>query len=268
MTMTKSTKRPPSARRRVRDDNPDALVSSELSTDEIAEINDRHRQFQARLAELNEVLGEDASAIARAIRDESFLDTDEDYKRLAERTRRSHFRGSFLIDRLGAAGLVDPSLTVVLIDLRDDLLTTYGTSAAATLLIDQAVVAYQNFLRVTGWTGNTALMVEAEFFGRDRPSAQFRDRYGNEGRNIRGLTVEQNITRLSEELLPLAERFSRIMREAVVALEGLRAGPNQSVERSPPIVIPIALLLDRKEPEGVIERGEPQAQLGTKLGPD
>jgi hypothetical protein len=47
-------------------------------------------------------------------------------------------------------------------------------------------------------------MVEAEFFGRDQPSAEFRDRYGKEGRHIRGLTVEQHIARLGEQLLPLA----------------------------------------------------------------
>jgi hypothetical protein len=95
------------------------------------------------------------------------------------------------------------------------IFATYGASAAATMLIDQSVVAYQNFLRVTGWTGNTALLVEAEFFGRDQPSAQFRDRYGDDGRNIRGLTVEQHITRLGEELMPLAERFGRIMRDTL-----------------------------------------------------
>jgi hypothetical protein len=139
---------------------------------------------------------------------------------------------------------LDPTLAAVLLDLRGRLLATYGASAAAGMLIDQAVVAYQNFLRVTGWTGNTALMVEAEFFGQDRPSAQFRDRYGDEGQSIRGLTVEQHIARLGEQLLPLAERFGQIMREAVIALEGLRAAPNQSVERSTPIVITIASLLD------------------------
>ena len=89
-------------------------------------------------------------------------------------------------------------------------------------------------------------MVEAEFFGRDKLSAQFRDRYGDDGRNVRGLTVEQHIARLGEELMPLAERFGRIMRDTVAALEALRTVADQSVERSTPIVIPIASLLDRE----------------------
>jgi hypothetical protein len=33
------------------------------------------------------------------------------------------------------------------------------------MLIDRAVAAYQDFVWVTGWTGNRALMVEAEIFG-------------------------------------------------------------------------------------------------------
>jgi len=239
MTKTKTVEQPTSTRFEVPGDGPDLPVSTDVSPEAIAEINDRHRQFLDRVAELSRVLSEDAAAVARGARDESFLRTDEDYKRLAERTRRNHRRGSFLIDRLGAAGLVDPSLTVVLVDLRRDLLATYGTSAAATMLIDQAVVAYQNFLRITGWTGNTALMVEAEFFGRDKPNAQFRDRYGNEASSIRGLTVEEHISRLGEELLPLAERFGRAMRETVANLEALRAAPSQAVERSPAIAISI-----------------------------
>jgi hypothetical protein len=60
------------------------------------------------------------------------------------------------------------------------------------------------------------------------------------------LTVEQHIARLGEELMPLAERFGRIMRETILALETMRAAPSQSVERSSPIVIPIASLLDRE----------------------
>ena len=83
--------------------------------------------------------------------------------------------GSFLIDRLGAGLVVDQDLAVVLLDLRRRLIDEYGGGPAAMMLIDRAVTAYQDFIRVTGWTGNTALMVEAEFFGRDRPRARFRD---------------------------------------------------------------------------------------------
>ena len=107
------------------------------------------------------------------------------------------------------------------------------------MLIDRAVAAYQDFIRVTGWTGNTALMVEHEFFGRDRPILEFRDRHGRGGRQIQGLTVEEYINRLGQDLIPLAERCARVMREALAALEATRGAPSQAVERSRPARISV-----------------------------
>jgi len=89
----------------------------------------------------------------------------------------------------------------------------------------------RSIVRISGRTGNTALTVEAEFFGRDRPRVGFRDRHGE----IRGLTVEEYINRLGQDLIPLAERCARVMREAIAALETLRAAPSGVVERSKPI---------------------------------
>jgi hypothetical protein len=86
----------------------------------------------------------------------------------------------------------DQDLAVVLLDLRRRLIYEYGETPAAMMLIDRAIVAYRDFLRITGWVGNLALQFEHEFFGRDGPSAHFRDRYGREARSIRGLTVEQH----------------------------------------------------------------------------
>ena len=103
------------------------------------------------------------------------------------------------------------------------------------MLIDRAVAAYRDFIRISGWTGNTALMVEAEFFGRDRPVPKLRDRHGE----IRGLRVEEYINRLGQDLIPLAERCARVMREALAALEATRGAPSQAVERSRPARISV-----------------------------
>jgi hypothetical protein len=131
--------------------------------------------------------------------------------------------------------VVDQDLAVVLLDLRRRLIDEYSDTPAAMMLIDRAVAAYQDFIRISGWTGNTALMVEAEFFGRDRPRAGFRDRHGE----IRGLTVEEYINRLGQDLIPLAERCARVMREALAALETVRAAPSSEVERSKPISLSV-----------------------------
>ena len=49
---------------------------------------------------------------------------------------------------------------------------------------------------------------------------------------VRGLPVEKHINRLGQDLIPLAERCGRVMREALGALEATRGAPSQVVERS------------------------------------
>jgi len=57
--------------------------------------------------------------------------------------------------------------------------------------------------------------------------------------DLGSLPVEQHIARLRDQLLPLAERCGQMMRDALVALETLRAGPSQAVERSRPVRISV-----------------------------
>jgi len=196
-----------------------------------AEADERDRQRQLQWALVVQALQDNSLAVVRAMR--RFRNEAEQQQ--VERVLTSYEDGSFLIDRLGAGLVVDQDLAVVLLDLRRRLIDEYGGGPAAMMLIDRAVTAYQDFIRVTGWTGNTALMVEAEFFGRDRPRAGLRDRHGE----IRGLTVEEYINRLGQDLIPLAERCAWIMREALAALEATRGAPSQAVERSRPARISV-----------------------------
>jgi hypothetical protein len=108
-------------------------------------------------------------------------------------------------------------------------------SSAEPILIagDEASKAPSNS---AGYPGN-----RTAFFGRDIPSAQFRDRYGREGATVRGLTVEQHLAHVREDLIPLAERCGRVMREALAALETIRAAPSRAVERSRPTRISVIL---------------------------
>jgi hypothetical protein len=73
----------------------------------------------------------------------------------------------------------------------------------------------KDFIRVEGWVGNLSIHIEHEFFGLQGPSADFKDRYGREGRSIRGLSVEEHLVRLRENLLPLAERYGRLLSSAL-----------------------------------------------------
>src|SRR6266567_909185 len=127
--------------------------------------DERDRQRQREWALVVQALNDNSLTVVRAMR--RFRSEIEREK--VERILTSYEDGSFLIDRLGAGLVVDQDLAVVLLDLRRRLIDQYRDTPAAMMLIDRAVVAYRDFIRITGWTGNTALMVEAEFFGRDRP---------------------------------------------------------------------------------------------------
>jgi hypothetical protein len=214
---------------------PVALTPEQIAARAEAEERDRERRLE--WAVVIQALNDNSMAVFRAL--QRFRDESEEEQ--VERVLTRYKDGSFLIDRLGAGMVIDQDLAVVLLDLRRQLREEYGDTPATMMLIDRAIVAYRDFLRVTGWVGNLALHIEHEFFGRDGPSAHFRDRYGREGRSIRGLTVEEHLAHLREGLIPLAERCGRVMREALASLEMLRAAPSQAVERSRPAQISVML---------------------------
>jgi SAM-dependent methyltransferase len=212
---------------------PVALTPEQIAAQ--AEADERDRERQLEWDRTIRALNDNSMAVFRAMR--KFRHEDEE--EYVERVLTSFEDGRFLINRLGAGCVLDQDLSVVLLDLRRRLIDEYGNTPAATMLIDRAVSAYQDFMRVSGWTGNLSIHIEHEFFGLNGPGADFRDRYGREGRNIRGLSVEEHLAHLREGLLPLAERCGRVMREALAALEALRALPSQVVERSKPIRISV-----------------------------
>ena len=217
---------------------PIELTPEQLAAQAAEEQRDRQRRLD--WAVTVQALNDNSMAVFRALR--RFRDETEQDQ--VERVLSSYEDGRFLIDRLGAGIVADQDLAVVLLNLRRRLRDEYGDTSAVMMLIDRGVSAYQDFTRVTGWVGNLAIGIEHEFFGRDGPSAQFRDRYGREGATVRGLTVEQHLAHLREDLIPLAERCGRVMREALAALETLRAAPSQAVERSRPTRISVLMPAD------------------------
>jgi hypothetical protein len=161
------------------DDAPEAHLpeSLALTAEQIAaqaEADDRDRQREREWAAMNQALRDNSMAVTRAMH--RWHPRKGDRERQIERVMTSVSDGSFLINRLGAEGVIDQDLAVVLLDLRRRLIEEHGDTPAAVMLIDRAVSAYQDFLRVTGWVGNLAIQIEHEFFGLGGPSANFRDR--------------------------------------------------------------------------------------------
>src|SRR5205814_10645084 len=84
-------------------------------------------------------------------------------------------------------------------------------------------------LRINGWVGNFAALIEHEFFGKQGLSAKFTDRYGWQNEKVRGLRVEDHVERIAEQLLPLLDRCNRMMLRNLKALKTMRTGPEPSV---------------------------------------
>jgi hypothetical protein len=85
-----------------------------------------------------------------------------------ERVLEQFADGALLVNRLGAEGVIDQDLVTVLLHFRRALIAEYGPGPAAMMLIDRAVAAYQDFIRVEGWVGNLSILIEGEFFGSSR----------------------------------------------------------------------------------------------------
>jgi hypothetical protein len=187
-------------------------------------------EYERRLAERHERLMTDARAAYRAVDGWGTVKSREDWEQTVAQASEEYQRGAFLIDRLGAERYLDPSLMAVLLALRRRLIDEHDARTAAELmLIDVAVMSYYHTLRINGWIGNLASLIESEFFGKQGLSATFEDRYGHGSHDVRGLSVEDHVERIAEQLLPLLDRCNRMMLRNLKALKSMREGPVPSV---------------------------------------
>ena len=154
------------------------------------------------------------------------VETLEEWQQVCATSRKEYDTGKFLLDQLGAERYLDPKLMATLWYLRKTIVAdSQATTAAEFMLIDMAILAYYNTLRIQGWVGDLALHIEHAFFGKAAPSVQVRLQYGE----LQGLTAEEHIKRLQEQILPLLDRSNRLVVRNLKALKELRQGPALSV---------------------------------------
>jgi hypothetical protein len=153
--------------------------------------------------------------------------TVEAWQAACEDAAKRYECGRFLLERLGAERVLDPQLMATLGQLRQGLLEEYGAeSPAMTMVIDLAVMAYANALRVQGWIGDVALVIEHELFAEDSLKVKLRQQYGAQ---FDGFAVEEALRRLREQLLPLFERVNRQLLQNLQALPRHRQGSSPMV---------------------------------------
>jgi hypothetical protein len=187
-----------------------------------AERGDIEARFRAALEKDRrhaEQLRRDARAAFRALEGWQRIGSQEEWVNVCEESQEEYQSGQFLLERLGAERHLDPKLMATLLSLRRRLVAEWGiTTAAETMLVDLAILGYYHALRVQGWVGDLALLLEHEFFGQASPA-----------RRGAGLEVEDQVRRLGEHLMPLLDRANRVLIRNLKAIKELRQGPNPAI---------------------------------------
>jgi hypothetical protein len=168
------------------------------------------------------------------------------------------------MDHFGADRLIDPPLTGMLLAIRRGLIEEiHAASMADYVLVDTAVIAFANSMRVQSIIGNTSLIIESEMFGQPTLRAKWKTEYGGRPEDIRGLAAEDYVARLSERLLPLAKQFHQMASEAIDGLRRQRQVPAVDVERAAPRKIRL-VAAERGFPPVIEQASDPAA--GTPVG--
>ncbi|HEY6457560.1 MAG TPA: hypothetical protein VIY90_19960 [Steroidobacteraceae bacterium] len=143
--------------------------------------------------------------------------------------------GRSLMAHLGADRLIDPPLTGMLLAIRRGLIEEMNAASMADyVLVDMAVIAFANAMRIQSIIGNTSLIIESEMFGQPTLRAKWKSEYGGRPEDIRGIAAEEHVIRLRESLLPLTKQFHQMASEAIDSLRRQRQMPAVEVERVTP----------------------------------
>ena len=182
----------------------------------LANEADRHADdFERRIREEQrkqfQVLKDEARTLFGMLDGRPGVRSLADLQKLLEKAGDEIGNGRFIVRYLGAERYLDAGTVAVLLSLRQNLIAEMGRPTAADMMIiDTAVVAYFNFLRVQGWIGNLALVFEGEAFGQ----ASLNEIHGPE----LGDRLREQLQRLSEVILPLQDRCHRMMVRSLAQL--------------------------------------------------
>jgi hypothetical protein len=203
-------------------------MSDEVTKAEAASLAQMHEaKMQAERDRQYEHLKDQSIATFRAVNGRPGIRSEEQWAETNAKASDDYRTGRFLMEELGARRFLDPAQVAVLSHLRARLAEQHDPEdAAQMMLIDVAVLSYQNVLRLQGWIGNMSLIAERELFGQE----PLRVLYGD----TRGVMIEDKIKQLEEKLYPLLDRANRMMVRNLKALDDLHRGlaPSVSVKQA------------------------------------
>jgi hypothetical protein len=189
----------------------------------LRDVDDSNAKLQAALdkdRQQAQRIRRNARATFRAMEGWQLVDSEEDWLKVCADSQEQYESGQFLLERLGAQRHLDPKLMATLGSLRQTIIAEWGITTAEMMLLDHALLGYYNALRVQGWIGDLSLHIEHKFFGQDALAEDGQRPVRGRGR----LSVEADVRRLSEQLLPLSDRANRMLIRNLKAIKELRQG--------------------------------------------
>lgn len=215
------------------DDNETSAVETDagstLSAAERAELMARCREHQAYWDRTYQRLLRDAQACAHAM---SSFHAPEAWEKTVAKSLEDYRSGRALMDQLGADRWDAPTAGLLLAIRRGLIEETGAETAGEMALIDLAVIAHANAMRIQTMIGNSALIIESELFAQQSMRAKWKSTHGGRYQTIEGLAVEDHLRVLRDRLMPLVEKFHRLAREHIEAIYRLRQKPAVPVERA------------------------------------
>jgi len=209
----------------------EALVKA-TREDGTLDLDAYRAEHQRGLAERQDQVVRGAQAILRAVDGWRSVESPADWERIVAKADEDLQSGAFMVERLGGQRYLDPPLVAALYVLRRQLIEEHGANTAAELMmIDSVLTAFCHQMRINGWIGDLAASVETEMFGKASLGVKLDERRGR-GTTVRGLTVEELVQRISEQLMPLLDRANRMLLRNLKALREHRRPPSQSVNIS------------------------------------
>ena len=132
--------------------------------------------------------------------------------------------GRFFLEHIGLFLDTDPELALVLFDLRERWIAEYDLrSVPELLLVDQALLAYFQALRMHKEASKLMGLTEVQLFSPDGPWANLK----SQGKHFEfsELAAEDSVRKMQNCLLALSERFNQMFLRNLKALRELKASP-------------------------------------------
>ena len=137
-----------------------------LTDEEVAAIEARAHEHREYWNRVHAALRHDAQSCARSMCLSPLFGKSDEWEDIVNRSLDDYRSSRSLMDHLGADRLIDPPLTGMLLAIRRGLIEEVNAASMGDyVLIDTAVIAFANAMRVQSIIGNTSLIIESEMFG-------------------------------------------------------------------------------------------------------